>query len=95
MNPVILPLFRRAILDLMFDIGGEQNHVVLAMHLAAVGHRLAETEVRDVLKWLAERNLVKTEELGPYTVARLIANGRDVAAGRLECEGVSKFKTGE
>ncbi len=95
MNPVIIPLVRRAILDLMFDIGGEQNHVVLAMLLTELGHRVAESEVQAQLAWLAQHELVKTEELGPYTVARLIANGRDVANGRWDFDGVSKFKTGE
>ena len=93
--PVALPVVRRAILDLLAEIGGEHNHDTLAMQLAELGHRVAARDVAAELRWLAGEGLVHAEELGPYTVARILADGRDVAAGRLTIDGVSRHKTGE
>lgn len=92
---VILPVVRRAILDLLEDIGGEHNHDELAMLLRALAHRVAARDVAEQLRWLASVGLVKAEEIGPYTVARIISDGRDVANGQLTFEGVSRHKTGE
>lgn len=93
--PIILPNIRRAILDLMNDIGGEHNEEVLTSLLAELGHRVARRDVAEQLGWLDIEGLVRSEKLGPYTVARILADGRDVADGRLTVEGVSKFKTGD
>jgi hypothetical protein len=92
---VILPLIRRAILDLLNDIGGEHNEDVLAMLLAELGHRVARRDVADQLVWLREAGLVQAEQLGPYLVARIVGDGRDVAEGRLTVDGVSRHKSGE
>jgi len=91
----IVPLIRRAILDLLNDIGGEQNDDVLAMLLAQLGHRIARRDVADQLRWLAEQKLIASEELGPFLVARILADGRDIAEGRLVVEGVWRHKTGD
>lgn len=91
----IAPLVRRAILDLLNDIGGEQNDDVLAMLLAQLGHRIARRDVADQLRWLAEQKLIASEELGPFLVARILADGRDIAEGRLVVEGVWRHKTGD
>ena len=97
--PLILPLVRRAILDLLNDVGGEHNDDVLAQLLAQLGHRVARRDVAEQLRWLAQEDdggrLIAIEELGPYLVARILSDGRDVAAGRLIVEGISKFKTGD
>lgn len=97
MNDFLAPIIRRAILDLMEDIGGEQNDEVLTMLLVELGHRVARRDVADQLRWLAACTppLVKVDEVGPYLAARVIADGRDVAAGRLRIDGVSRHKTGE
>jgi len=95
---VILPVVRRAILDLLFDVGGEHNDDTLTMLLCQLGHRVARRDVAEQLRWLARDDggkLIEVEELGPYLVARILADGRDVAEGRLIVEGVSKFKTGD
>lgn len=92
---VILPVVRRAILDLLDDIGGEHNDDVLTIQLVAIGHRVARRDVAEQLRWLAGEKLIAAEELGPYTVGRILADGRDVAAGRLTVEGVSRHKTGD
>lgn len=95
MNPIIAPIVRRAILDLLFDIGLEQNDEVLAKLLGQLGHRAARREVAAQLGWLADAGLIKTEQLGGYVVARILADGRDVSEGRLAVEGVSRFRTGD
>jgi hypothetical protein len=100
---VVRPLVRRAILDLLNDAGGEHNDDVLTLLLVQLGHRVARRDVAEQLRWLAQDvlayqgdcKLITIEELGPYLVARILADGRDVAEGRLIVEGVSKFKTGD
>ena len=95
MNDLLKPIVRRAIVDLLNDTGGEHNDDVLSMLLSQLGHRVARRDIRDELAWLAEAGLIKTEELGPFIVARVISDGRDVAEGRLVYEGVHRHKTGE
>ena len=92
--PVIQPLVRRAILDLLEDVGGEHNDDVLSVVMAELGHRVARRDVRTELTWLAERNLVKLTEGTGYIVAEIEADGRDVSRGRLTIDGVSRHRTG-
>jgi hypothetical protein len=91
----ILPLVRRAILDLLHDIGGEQNDDVLTILLAELGHRIARRDVAEQLRWLAAENFIATEQLGPFLAARILADGRDIAEGRLVVDGVWRHKTGD
>lgn len=91
----ITELVRRAILDLLNEIGGEHNDDVLMRWLAGVGHRVSRREVRAELEWLSAQDLVATEDVGPYLVARIRPDGVDVAEGRLVIEGVRRHKTGE
>lgn len=91
----ILPLVRRAILDLLDDIGGEQNDDVLALLLAQVGHRIARRDVAEQMRWLASENLIAIEDLGPFLVGRILADGRDISQGRLVVDGVWRHKTGD
>ncbi len=93
--PLALPIIRRALLDLMEAIGGEHNHDTLTMNLRDIGHRVAARDVAEQLHWLDSVGLVKAEVLGPYTVARVLSDGRDVATGQLTYDGVSRHKTGE
>lgn len=95
MNDIVQEVIRRAILDLLNDIGGEQNDDVLSSLLGRLGHRIARRDVRAALDWLAARDLIRVEQLSVYTVARIIADGRDVADGKLRIEGISRHKTGE
>lgn len=90
----IAPLVRRAILDLLDDIGGEQNDDVLTLLLAQLGHRIARRDVVEQMEWLADQRLIETEPLGPFVVARTTSDGRDIAAGRLVVDGVWRHKTG-
>lgn len=91
----ILPLIRRAILDLLNDIGGEQSDDYLVLLLSQLGHRVARRDIAAQLDWLAENGLIAVEELGPFKVARTLADGRDIAEGRLVVEGVWRHKTGD
>jgi hypothetical protein len=91
----VIELIRRAILDLLNEIGGEHNDDVLMRWLAELGHRIPRRDVRAELAWLAGQDLVATEEVGPYVVARIRPDGIDVAEGRLTIEGVRRHKTGE
>lgn len=94
MNPLVAPVVRRAILDLLDDIGGEQNDEVLALMLNQLGHRVARRDVAHCLTFLQEAGMVKAEELGPYIVCSILPDGRDAAAGRLKIDGISHHKTG-
>ena len=91
----IQPLVRRAILDLILDVGGEINDETITILLAELGHRVARSEVGLELTWLRNSGLVKLESAGSYIVAKSTSDGRDVAMGRLRYEGVSRHKTGE
>jgi hypothetical protein len=93
-NDLIAPIVRRAILDLLEDIGGEQNEEVLAILLNGLGHRVARRDVELCLAFLDNAKLVSSEVLGPYVVASILPDGRDVAAGRLQIDGISRHKTG-
>lgn len=94
-DPAIEPLVRRAILDLLTDIGGMLNDDYLTILLAQLGHRVARRDIVGQLDWLAEQNLVALETLGPYKVARVLSDGRDIANGTLKVDGVWQHKTGE
>ena len=51
--PLALPIVRRAILDLLEEIGGEHNHDTLTLQLRSLGHRVAARDVAEQLLWLA------------------------------------------
>lgn len=91
---LIRPVVRRAILDLLQDIGGEQNDDVIARLLTELGHRVARRDVAKDLQWLAEARLVTVEMVGPFVVAEILPDGIDVAEGRLKIEGVHRHRTG-
>lgn len=95
MNEITAVVIRRAILDLLNDIGGEHTDEGLHLMLVGIGHRVARRDVRSSMEWLAERRLVHAEALGPFVVGRILADGRDVADGQMIFDGVRRFKTGE
>ncbi|WP_289145064.1 hypothetical protein [uncultured Sphingobium sp.] len=92
----ILPLVRRAILDLINDVGGEENDDVLTIMLTGLGHRFPRPAVAEQMRWLAdhEMRLLEVTDCGPYTVAAILPNGREVAEGRLKLDGIWRHKTG-
>lgn len=95
LSPAIRALVRRAILDLVDDVGGELTDEVVTISLNELGHRIARAQVRDEIMWLAGENLLTGTEQGPFLVVRSTSTGRDVAQGLLRIDGVSRHKTGE
>ncbi|MDQ1229303.1 hypothetical protein [Sphingomonas sp. SORGH_AS_0879] len=95
MTPPRAAVVRRAILDLLEEIGGEHNDDELHLLLIGLGHRIARADVADSLTWLAAAELVRAERLGPFVVARILSAGRDVASGLSVVEGIHRHKTGE
>lgn len=91
----IVPLVRRAILDVLHDVGGEQNDDYLQIFLTSLGHRVSRRGINEQLVWLSDRNLVACEDFGPLVTVRILADGRDVATGRLVMDGVWRHKTGD
>lgn len=94
-HPAIAPIIRRAILDLLLDVGGEVNDDIVTILLNEIGHRVGRSEVADELRWLADKGLVRLQELEKMLVASSTSDGRDTADGRMRFEGVSRHKTGE
>lgn len=91
-----LPLARRAILDLVHDIGGEENDDVLTIMLTGLGHRFPRPAVAEQMRWLAahDMRLIEVTEVGPYVLASILPNGIEVAEGRLKLDGIWRHKTG-
>ena len=72
------------------DPDGSHNENVLRAALALSGHRrLSGQRVRDILDWLAERELVTLEERAGLAVAHITARGEDVALGGSSVPGVA------
>jgi len=92
----ILPLVRRAILDLINDVGGEENDDVLTIMLTGLGHRFPRPAVAEQMRWLADHGmkLLEITDVGSYVVAAILPNGREVAEGRLKLDGIWRHKTG-
>jgi hypothetical protein len=90
----IRPLIRRAIIDLLAQIGGEHNDHHLATLLAEVGHRVARRDVAEELRWLAAQKVIRIEEIEPFLVAEILPDGEDVAASRLILDGIYRHRTG-
>lgn len=95
MNDVIAQVVRRAILDLLEDIGGEHNDQELQLLLNALGHRLSRANVAGTIHWLGEQGLVKVETVNPFVVCSITPAGRDIAQGLDTADGVSRHKTGD
>lgn len=101
MNDIKSPVIRRAILDLLYEIGGELNDDEIVSLLVGLGHRrVVRRDVVEQLSWLADEaqsggKLIVTELVGPFVVARILPEGREVAEGRLQLDGILRFKTGE
>ena len=93
--PILLPHVLRAILDLVADVGGEMNDEVITILLNNIGHRVARRDVCEQMLDLGTRGLLHLTDAYPFLVARSTPDGRDVAAGVLIVEGISRHKTGE
>jgi len=92
--PAIRPLVRRAIIDLLAEIGRDCVDHHLATLLAEVGHRVAGRTCVTSLRWLAEQKLIRIEQIDPFLVAEILPDGEDVAASRLIVDGIYRHRTG-
>lgn len=89
---------RRAVLLLLKDTGGVLNERVLQMGLERLGHfnELTRDAVRDDLKFLSERALIRLEWFeDKIAVAHITHRGVEVAEGRIHVEGVKRAPIGE
>ena len=87
---------RLSILILLADAGGA-NESLLFDCLEDLGLEagLTRDAVRDDLKWLSERDLVKLEMVnGTLMVVKITQRGIDCAKGRIMVEGVKKPSLG-
>lgn len=94
-HPKIAPVVRRAILDLILDVGGEINDDTVTILLNELGHRVGGPDVVEELRWLAGYDLLKLQEYPALTVVSSTSAGRAAAAGTMTFKGVSRHKTGE
>lgn len=96
---IVQEMHRRAILDLLNEIGGEHNDAIIHMWMSAHRkHPISRREIVQQLDWLAERGLVDLQPVGEGVltrVARITADGRDVSDGHLDEDGVYRHKTGQ
>ena len=83
---------RRAILQaLAQDRGYSLNHAILRAAVdRATAITLEEGEVREHLSWLEDRGAVTTEEVPPFTLAKLTDYGLSLARGHATLDGVSR-----
>ena len=51
---------------------------------------LTESEVREHLAWLEDRGAIRTEQVPPFTIARLLDYGLALTEGREDLDGVSR-----
>lgn len=72
------------------DAGYSHNESVLQSILEIFGHRISRDQVRTLLNWLAEQELISTDNVGDYLVAQLTARGGDVATGMVTVPGVKR-----
>ena len=83
-------VIRRAILDFMCEIGGEQSDDTLTLLLKQSGHPVARRTIVEQLRWLANAGLVSIEEVEPFVLAQILPDGEDVANGHLLYDGVHR-----
>jgi len=83
---------RLAILETIdLDPGHSCNHVIIAHALeSSRAFSLADEEVKEHLEWLAGKDLVVTETVGQFRIARLTTDGERAARGLKVVKGVAK-----
>jgi hypothetical protein len=70
--------------------GYSANESLLDLALEDFGHRTSRDQVRADLAWLAEQQLIATEEIGGITIAIATRRGLDVARGKAIVPGVRR-----
>ena len=72
------------------DPGYSHNESVLQSILAAFGHVISRDQVKSLISWLAEQDLVSIDYVGDYMVAKLRPRGADAASGAAIIPGVKR-----
>jgi hypothetical protein len=70
--------------------GYSANESLLDLALEDFGHRTSRDQVRTDLGWLAEQELVTTEEIAGVMIAIATRRGLDVARGKAIVPGVRR-----
>jgi len=92
LDPWLKAHIRLAILQVMdLGAGNSVNHVILAHALERTrAYSLADEEIKEYLAWLEGRDLVVTEDVGRYRIARLTEDGERAARGMKVVAGVAR-----
>lgn len=78
------------------DLGYSLNHIILRAALDRLtAITLTEDEVKTHLGWLEDRELVTTEIVNRFTLAKLTDAGLSVARGSATVEGISRPSPGD
>mgnify|MGYP003571029765 CR=1 FL=1 len=93
----IRAMVRREILRLLAaDAGYSQNHAIIRRALeVSTAQSLTESDVKAHLSWMEDRELVATEIVGPYVLAKLTDRGLTVARGEEHVDGVERPRPSE
>ena len=70
--------------------GYSANESLLDLALEDFGHRTSRDQVCADLAWLAEQQLIATEQIGGITIAITTRRGLDVARGKAIVPGVRR-----
>lgn len=70
------------------------NDDILQMSLIDAGYEAGHEDVIEDMRWLAERELVTVQEVGPFLVATLTRSGGDAVHGRKRVEGLRRPLSG-
>ena len=71
------------------------NSSILEDALAAIGLDMTRVQIETMCAWLAERDLVKTEQRGSVLVVTLTARGGHVVSGHVRIDGIKRPAPGE
>jgi len=82
---------RLVLLRILNDmISYKANSSVLTIAMEHFGHAVSRDYVRTQLAWLAEQQLVQSEDIGPVVVVTLTQRGQEVVRGLAVVPGVSR-----
>ena len=80
---------RHAVLAILAEAGAyEHNEHVIQSALTSAGLPVSRQALRDELRWLEDRGLLRVSHPSGTWQARLLARGLDVAKGAEQVEGV-------
>lgn len=85
---------RRKLIEILAaDAGYSANHRILRAALErAAAISQTETEIKNHIAWLEDQGLVRTETVGPLTLAHLTDKGLSVAEGAEIVPGIARAR---